>query len=239
MCPNIVIPHQPAYLPWSGFFSRLLGASQYVMLDHVQYRKNYWQNRNHVRDARGEKILLTVPVRSSLSTTIAETQIADDRWRARHWRTLCQSYARAPYWPEWKDRLKEIYDRPWELLVDLNEALIHLLLTGFGIDIPVVRSSTLNPQTDKGDMVLEVCQAVQASSVRIGIGAASYLAPEKFRATGVEVELATYSNPPYGRIPGDVPSDVSALDLLLHEGPNSREILAAGEKREMWTGNQA
>ena len=37
--------HQPQYLPWLGYFDKLLAADVFVYLDDVQYVKNEWKNR--------------------------------------------------------------------------------------------------------------------------------------------------------------------------------------------------
>lgn len=38
-CCQVLVAHQPAHLPWPGYFSRLLDADQFVLLDHVLFSK--------------------------------------------------------------------------------------------------------------------------------------------------------------------------------------------------------
>ena len=57
----IVGIHQPEYLPWLGFFDKISQSDIFVMLDNVQYEKNYFQNRNRIRIQSGWA-WLTVPV---------------------------------------------------------------------------------------------------------------------------------------------------------------------------------
>ena len=52
---------QPAYLPWLGYFHRIALSDVHVVLDHVQFERNSFANRNKVRSKAGP-ILLTVPV---------------------------------------------------------------------------------------------------------------------------------------------------------------------------------
>ena len=63
----IVTIHQPEHLPWLGFFDKIRQADVWVSLDHVQYRKNYFQHRNRIRGDRGA-IWLTVPVEALMVT---------------------------------------------------------------------------------------------------------------------------------------------------------------------------
>ena len=95
----IVSINQPAYLPWLGYFHRIAVSGAHVVLDHVQFEKNSFTNRNKVRTAGGW-CWLTVPVRTKgrfgdLAIRSLEIDNSTD-WRARHWKTLYQSYKRAP-----------------------------------------------------------------------------------------------------------------------------------------------
>lgn len=44
----VVAIHQPEHLPWLGFFNKMANADEFVILDNVQYRKRYFQNRNKI-----------------------------------------------------------------------------------------------------------------------------------------------------------------------------------------------
>ena len=63
----IVAIHQPQYLPWLGYFGKMLQADIFCYLDTVQYKKNEWQNRNRIKTAQGWQ-WLTVPVTSIYAT---------------------------------------------------------------------------------------------------------------------------------------------------------------------------
>src|SRR5580765_832935 len=92
----IVAIHQPQYLPWLPYCDKVDSCDLFVYLDNVQYQKNGLQNRNQIKTATGPA-WLTVPVHATLSKTIAETGIADLRWKNKHERSIEMNYARAPY----------------------------------------------------------------------------------------------------------------------------------------------
>ncbi|AJT62433.1 hypothetical protein T261_0744 [Streptomyces lydicus] len=229
---GVLVAHQPAYLPWPGFFSRLLDVDELVLLDHVQFSERGWQNRNFVRGPVGtEPIRLTVPVRHRFGQAIRDVETAHSDWARRHWRTLVHSYGRAPYWPNYRGRLEEIFCRQWERLAPLNEALLELLLDGLGLRVCLVRSSALAPGGRQTHMLMNLCRAQGANRLRVGTGALAYLDHDQLAEHGIAVEIATYSHPRYGSAPGWAPG-LSALDLLLHEGPNAKAILRAGARTE-------
>lgn len=237
---DVLVAHQPAYLPWPGYFSRLLDVDRLVLLDHVQYTRGGWQNRNYVRGPRGEQLRLTVPVARQFGQPIRSARIADDRWRARHWRTLTDSYRHARYWPQWEHPLRAVYGRSWTHLADLNQELIRLLLDAFGLRIELVRSSTFTPTGAKTDMLIDLCKTTGTRVLRVGTGAASeYLDAPLLARAGIEAEVATYSSPPYDQGPGPFTPGLSALDLLLHQGPQARAILADSAHLREWAPEMA
>lgn len=228
----VLVAHQPAYLPWPGYFTRLIDprVQRLVLLDHVQFSQRGWQNRNTVADRRGRPTLLTVPVRHRHGQSILATRIAGTEWARRHWRTLGQHYGNARYWPQFSDRLCAIYHTPWASLTDLNTALTALLLDGFGVDLPMLRSSTLGLTQSKTQLLVELCAKTGTSVVRVGTGALDYLDAAVLRAAGIAVEVATY-RPPQALV---ARGTVSAVDTLLHHGPQARELICAGARTNVW-----
>ena len=95
---GILAAHQPAYLPWPGFFSRLLDLDRLLVLDHVQFSRGGWQQRNYLLTAAGRQ-RVTVPVVRDFGQPISAARISGDRWRLRHWQTITAAYRRAPYFP--------------------------------------------------------------------------------------------------------------------------------------------
>src|SRR5215470_5119272 len=90
--------HQPAYLPWLGYFDRIAQSDAFIFLDNVQFERNSFTNRNRIKTANGP-IWLTVPVRLNghLDQTILATEIDERRdWRRKHLRAIEQNYRRAP-----------------------------------------------------------------------------------------------------------------------------------------------
>src|SRR2546428_602993 len=99
----VVTIHQPEHLPWLGFFDKVRQADVFVILDHVRYRKRYFQNRNRIRAEHGA-IWLTVPVhvKGMFHQPINEVRIDNEgnpRWREKCWNSIVQNYRKAPHSP--------------------------------------------------------------------------------------------------------------------------------------------
>ena len=57
----IVAIHQPNYLPYLGFFDKMIKSDVFVIYDDAQFNKSDFQHRNRIRIYEGWK-WLTVPV---------------------------------------------------------------------------------------------------------------------------------------------------------------------------------
>jgi hypothetical protein len=236
---DVLVAHQPAYLPWPGYFSRLLGLDRLVLLDHVQFTKGGWQHRNYIRAPGGGRLRLTVPVRHRFGQPLHDVRIADERWQARHWRALTQSYAHAPYWPTYAERLEAIYRRPWNRLVEVNEALLRLLLDGFDLPVTLLRSTDLRPDGARTQMLADLCRRTGAQVLRAGTGGAGYLDAAVLAEAGISVEIATYATPPYPQPGAGFTPGLSAVDLLLQRGPRARDTLTEGARTAAWLAAEA
>ena len=84
---KIVTIHQPNYIPWLGFFHKLLISDTYVAFDDVQFEKNSYNNRNKIKTAQGE-CWLTIPAITkgkSKETLINIAQIDNNqKWAKKH-----------------------------------------------------------------------------------------------------------------------------------------------------------
>jgi hypothetical protein len=123
--------NQPAYLPWLGYFNRIAISDMHVVLDQVQFEKNSAVNRNKIRTANGWN-WLTVPVRTKgkfgeLAINSVEIDNTSN-WADKHWKAICHSYGKSPYFGRYAPYLEQLYQRPWTRLVDLMDAINHYFI---------------------------------------------------------------------------------------------------------------
>ncbi|MFF3665498.1 WbqC family protein [Microtetraspora malaysiensis] len=231
---DVLVSHQPAYLPWCGYFSRLLDVGTLLVLDHVQFSERGRQHRNLIWGPDGP-LRLTVPVRRRFGQQLHDVGIDSSQpWAAKHWRAITQTYQAAPFWGRYADGLADLYARPWTHLLPLTTALTGFLLEAFNMPVQLVSSATLAPAGAKTSMLIDLCRKTGTSVLRVGSGAVRYLDAAALSDAEISVEVATYSNPPYPqRRPPFLPN-LSALDLLLNRGPAAAEILRAGAAIDCW-----
>lgn len=227
----IVAIHQPHYLPWLRYFDKIARADVFIALDDVEFNKNGWQNRNRVKGSSGPQIL-TVPVMHRLGQPIHEVALRPDQpWARKHLRTIGQLYARSPYLPTFREGLERIYGAKWDRLVDLNLEMLRWHLGALGIATPIVRSSELGVGGRATERLVEIVRKVGGTTYLSGAYALQvYLDPQVLRQAGIRLLLHDWKSPEYAQAhpaAGYVP-DLATLDLLLAEGPRSRDVLASG-----------
>ena len=222
---------QPGYLPWLGFFDQLQRSDCFIFYDDVQYDKNGWRNRNRIKSTTGEPHWLTVPVRvHSLTQRLIETEI-DNRapWPRKHVGTLRQFYAKAPHLNRYLPELENLLlGRNWELLCDLDLAVIKLMCQWLGLERETMRSSELLITGDGSERLVNFCLQVGANHYLSGNAAQEYLDVELFARHGIEVEWQNYKHPTYPQQHGAFVPFLSALDLLFNCGDESAKIISEG-----------
>jgi WbqC-like protein len=224
---------QPTYLPWLGYFDLMDQVDTFVLLDSVQFEKQSWQQRNRIKTPTGLQ-WLTVPVvfRGRLGQKIDEVEIRDSEFWRNHARAIELNYARAPFFENYFPGLMEIFRSVGHnvRLVDLNLQLIQWLMRWLGVTTPLVRSSSLNRQGKRSELLASICAAMDATSYLSPIGSAEYLLREvnAFEAQNIEVSFHHYQHPQYRQQFGAFIPYASVLDLLFNEGERSMEIIRSG-----------
>ena len=222
----IVSIHQPQYLPWIPYFSKIKDSEIFVILDDVQFQKNGLQNRNYILSKNGE-LRLTIPVFHSLSDNINAIKISDPRILKKHWQTIEMNYKKAAHFNSVADGLKAIYDRDYTLLAHLNIDLIRFYLDFLEIKTKVIIASEMQKEGEKSDLVLSICKALDASIYLTGSGGMEYLNVGDFENANIKIESASYLFKEYGQInkTDQFVPHLSIMDLIFNEGKNAISFL--------------
>jgi len=229
----IVSINQPAYLPWLGYVHRIATSDVHIVLDHVQFEKNSFVNRNKVRTSAGW-CWLTVPVRTrgrfgDLAINRVQIDVGTG-WRRKHWETLRQNYGRAPYFARHAPCFQDLLAVEWTGLADLCARATAHLLGAFGIGTPLVPSSALDVGGAKSELVLNLCRAVGATTYLSGPYGRHYLDEAAFRDAGIEIVYHDYRHPTYPQAYDPFEPAMAAVDLLFNCGPESMDILMRGQE---------
>jgi len=221
----ILTIHQPEHMPWLGFFHKSSLADCLVLLDNVQFRKNYFQNRNRIRNATGWS-WITVPVHRKSDTLIKDVVIPENgNWRKKWWNSIYYAYGKCPYFKAYADQMKETIDREWRLLSELNISLIKLLNRFFGIEVDYVCSSDICAEGAASDLILDICRKLGAKVYLSGISGREYLNESDFVQHHIRIAYQKFFHPIYHQRYEPFEPRMSAMDLLFNHGPDSLDII--------------
>ena len=219
----IVAIHQPNYLPYLGFFDKMMKADVFVIYDDAQFNKSDFQHRNRIRIYNGWK-WLTVPVEKK-RIPINEIRIKNEvrtwkglKWSEDHLHNIRENYKDTPYYSTYEDEIEKIYSKTYEKLVDLNVSLINFLKKAFDIDTKIVFSSNLGFKSKSTQRLVDIVEALGGDvylSVPMG---RNYLDLKLFDERGIKVVFQDFKHPVYKqRYEGFVPN-MAAIDALFNVG---------------------
>lgn len=225
---------QSNYIPWKGYFDLINSVDEFILYDDMQYTRRDWRNRNQIKTPEGIH-WLTIPVEATgrFLQKINETRISDPAWAERHWATIQHSYARAPFFAEYREPIARLYqESSEELLSPLNRRFLEGLCALLGIATPLRWSSEFQLTGERSERLLHLCQQAGASVYYSGPSAKDYLDEALFTAAGIEVVWMDYTNyPAYRQLHGDFQHGVSVLDLLFNEGPRATHFMKSFSRR--------
>ena len=140
---RILSGHQPQFIPWLGFFSKIFSSDTYVMLDDLKFSKLSLQTRNKIRSKNDRDNLdwMIIPVLKKTTTgCFYDVKIDMEKpWKKKHLKSLKYSYQSSKYFNEIYADIETIYNKFNE------ENLLKFLISfiNYGIDIFNIKTKIL------------------------------------------------------------------------------------------------
>ena len=211
---------QPTYLPWLGYFNLIERSDVFVFLDHVQFSKQSWQQRNRIRDKSGVQ-LLTIPVKGKKNELLKIKDVEIDLRQiplVKHLKSIENNYRKSKNFDVVFSNLFEIYNRNYIRLQDLNVDLILLGCRLMNIPINYKFSSSYELSGDKVEVLIDICQRENADHYLSPIGSKEYIDENNiFHLHNIQLEYQNYTPPEYKQMNyNDFISHLSFIDYLFN-----------------------
>jgi hypothetical protein len=212
-----------------GFLNKLANSDTFVLLDNVQYRRNYFQNRNRIRTATGWS-WLTVPVKKApLETLIMSVEVDDSKpWGETHMKGLSQNYSKAPHFHEHEEFFGRLYARKWGKLAELNVEIIRYMAESLGIKAEIILASKLRATGTSSELLLGICKELDAETYLSGRFGRDYLDKRLFEETGIRVVYQDFHPPTFKQVYEPFVPDLAGVDLLFNCGAKGIELVCNG-----------
>ena len=222
---KIISIHQPGYLPWLGFFKKIMYSDVFVFLDNVKFVPRQWHNRNKIRTSQ-ESTYLTVPIKKASGKNINDILIDySENWSMNHKKTIFYNYSKAKFFTNHFSFFENLYGKKFDKLLDLNMEIIYYLMKKFDINTQIIFASELDISSTKSDLNLDICKKLDADVYLSGITGKNYLKEEDFDKSNIKIEYQNFQHPNYSQVYQPFISNMAAIDLLFNEGNNSAKVL--------------
>jgi hypothetical protein len=222
----IVTIHQPEHLPWIGFFDKMNHADCFILLDNVDYRKRYFQNRNKILTKQGP-VYLTVPISNNkVHKKIKDIQVSEAFSREEYLKTLQRAYARHPYFNDYFPEISKIILSNHTKLADLNIDLIHFFVKALGIKTKIYKASEMDVNGNSSELLLDICKQMNADTYLSGPLGRDYLDENLFLKNNISVTYHEFNHPIYPQQNSSTfISNLSTVDLLFNTGGQSSSYI--------------
>lgn len=217
---RILSGHQSNYLPYPGLFFKIAKSDGFIFVDHVQFERKSWQNRNRIR-IKEEWVYLTVPVitKGKFDQCILDVRINEDSaWKEKHLQSIWLHYHKAPYYNEISNFIEEYYSKSYQGLAELNRAFIISMLKLLEINTPIFFSESLKLSSNKTHLLVDMCKALNFDGYLSNEGSKAYVEEEIFEQNSLFHQYCDYTTPHYiQQYKGFIPN-LSIIDMLANVG---------------------
>ena len=211
---------QPYFLPYLEHFRLIAACDRWIVFDTVKYNRHSWMNRNRIINREKGWVYLGVPVnKPGLGELVSNVRIAPDGWPGQFFDKLRIYEKSAPYYLSTIGLLRNVLQKGFPGLVDLNVALLQAVCDELGISTPVVRLSELKlelPESlEAGEWALWIAKELGAAEYRNPSGGKDLFDPAKFEAQGIRLSFHEHRPWTYATRPFEFQPDLSVVDTLM------------------------
>jgi len=161
----VVTIHQPEHFPYGGFFQKMAASDLFIILDNVNYRKNYYQNRNKLLNNNNVDEWFTIQVeKGATSKHIKDVNVVDGNWKSKIIKKLQQNLG---------VDLEHIYNH--NKLIDINMDSIEYCRRKLNINTPIVYASDLDVSGSKSELLANLVNKVGGDVYLSGPSGRDYL----------------------------------------------------------------
>ena len=192
---------QPTYFAPVIQYAVIAQSEKAVFEVHDNFLKQTYRNRCNIATANGNQTL-TVPIQHQKGVKLKTADVKIDykeNWQTQHLRTLETAYSSSPFFEFYIDDLRPLFETNFEYLLELNFATHDFISEAISLEVPMEHSMQfeMNPREDF-----------------------RFLAIAKNQKNFDLKRYIQVFEPKLGFL-----SNLSILDLLFMEGPNTLNYL--------------
>lgn len=134
---NLILP--TSYFPPINYFALIICAHKIYIELFENYQRHTIRNRTKILTANNT-IFLTVPITKGSKTIMKDVKIANDHWKKKHIMSIKSAYGSSPFFIYYFDDIKQIINRKYTFLIDLNHAIIEYFLSELRLQKDILKT---------------------------------------------------------------------------------------------------
>lgn len=192
------------YLPSIAYFYYLNKYGNAIIDTGEHFIKQTYRNRCEIYSANGKQSLIIPVIRNGKTTMKSVLLDQKSNWKKLHWRSIEAAYNSSPFYEFYKDELKNVFFDDYSNLIDFNHKLTVHIAAEIGLVIELKQSlKYIEPSESITDLRNSLTPKIK---IPLNLIFPRY--------------IQTFENK-HGFI-----ENLSILDLLFHEGPESLNYLS-------------
>jgi len=225
----IVSIHQPNYLPWLGYFRKILQSEIFVFFDNVQMPmgKSY-VTRCQVKSPSGAKWLTVPTPKLGSPSLISETPYIQGPWLRKHLGSIKNWYPKSLWAASICDIIESAEAMGFLSIARFNGFIIMEICQLLGAQhVKFVWASDVCPEAVGAESILPILLELHASDYITGTGSGSkrYLDSEVLESHNIKTSYLDNDFPEHGQLHGEFISGLSIIDAILNLGPESTRAI--------------
>ncbi|UII22870.1 WbqC family protein [Fulvivirga ligni] len=198
------------YLPSLEYFCCLNQYDEIIIEQEEYFEKQSYRNRCHILSSNKVERLIVPVIGGRKKIKVKDIQIDyTQKWLLNHLRTIRSAYGKAPFFEYYFDHFEFIFQKKEKFLLDLNMQLLQLCFKFLHIDKPITLTNSYIKSTEAD--IVDFRSAIH---------------PKK-----PHTDHNLYTPQSYTQVFGlSFVENLSVIDLLFCEGPNSRNVINLSTK---------
>lgn len=222
---KVIAIHQPNFMPWLGYFYKILHSDVFVFLDTVYFQQGNHDsitNRTKIK-CNGEEKFFTICVKKNNDSKLIK-DIAIDKFATnikKQLKTIKYNYAKSEYFTTIFPVLeKMLFDcMEYNFMAEANMYVIKTISSILDIETPFVVASDLNVIShEKNERIIEICKLLTANTYFSGNGGKKYHNEILFQDKGVNIKYTEFKAREYKQIGTNFIPGLSVIDVLMNCG---------------------
>jgi len=225
--------NQPSFIPWGGFFARLLHSDRMILLDDTLLARGFtYVNRNRIKGPWGEA-WITVPLKRKGRgrQKIKDLEIYEKkRWTKDFLLTLQHFYGKSLYFEPVREEIRAAVETQDERFLPMIVRLLDLIKRDLEIEQDLLLQSDMGITGKGSNLLVALAKGSGADEVLMPYFSRKSVDWRPFEFEKIAVRFLRYDPPQYPQFWGAFMKKLSTLDLLLCCGKSGRAVLERGTR---------